>query len=131
MSPITWISAEPVRHEYITIDSQQRLYLSAAACELLGVPKTGHFELIVGYDLVNKRLALAKPDVVRVTDVRPFRFDGRRYAHSARFVSDAEIPAAELPQRYEYTGRDYAEYPDGAYAFQLADFDAPDDVGRS
>lgn len=131
MSPIQWISAEPVRAEYITIDSQQRLYLSAAACDLLNVPKAGHFALIVGYDAVNRRIVVAKPDIVRVPDVRPFSFDGRRYGHARAFVKQVELTADDLPQRYEYVGKDYGDAPRGSFAFQLADFDAPDNSGRA
>lgn len=114
---ISWISNErPPAHPYVSIDKQQRLYISAPARELLNVPN-GQFHLIAGFDHVNKRIVLAKPEVVRVTDVKPFKFDKRPYSRAKTFVEQANIEA-ELPVRFTYVGRDYADYK-GSHAFEL------------
>lgn len=130
MSPIKWVSAEPARGEYLTIDSQQRIYMSAAACELIGVEKDGNFSLFVGHDLVNRRIVVAKPEIVRLNNVRPFTFDSRRYAYAKSYVKDAAIAQEELPMKFEYVGRDFADTPKGAFSFQLQGTSAPDDTGR-
>jgi hypothetical protein len=120
-----WISAEPDAKEYITIDKMLRIYMSSDARKLLGVEPP--FRLIVGYDYVNKRIVVAKPDVVRAANVKPFKFDTRSYAHARHFVKQIELTPSELPVRFDYVGKDYAEYPDGSYCFQLAGYDAHDD----
>jgi hypothetical protein len=129
-SSIEWISSAPARSEYITVDRQQRIYLSSAACALLRVDPAGGFALIFGYDAVNKRIIAAKPDVVRVPDVRPFGFTKQRYAHAKSFVRQANIDRADLPIRFEFVGKDYGDAPAGSFVFELAGFDAPDNAGR-
>lgn len=126
-----WISSdESTGRPFITLDSQKRLNLNASACELIGVPKDGDFRLMVGYDKVNKRIILAKPEVVRVTDIKPFKFDKRRYASGKPVLSATAITPDELPLRYYFRGRDYAVV-DGAFVFQLEDFTAPDENGAT
>jgi hypothetical protein len=125
-----WISSdESSGKAFITLDSQKRLNLSSGACDLLKLPKEGDFRLHVGYDPVNKRIVVAKPEVVRVTDVKPFKFDKRRYASGRPVLSATAIMPDELPLRYVYKGRDYAELPDGSYVFGLEDYEAPDEKG--
>lgn len=119
---VEWISSKPASSEYITIDNQQRLYLSRGAEALIGVACPA--SLYVGYDKVNRRIIVAKPGIVRPTDVLPFNFDKRRYAHAKQFVRTIGNDPADLPMRYEYVGKDHAIK--GAHAFQLTGYDAPD-----
>jgi hypothetical protein len=131
MPEITWISSAPDRGAYLTIDRQQRLYVSSEACDVLGVSKDGRFSFNLGHDPDKQRLLIAKPGVAGVPDVRPFRFDKRRYGHALAYVK--RVPEMEpelLPVRFEYIGRENDEYPDGIFAFQLAGSTAPDDAGR-
>ncbi|PAE24049.1 hypothetical protein [Bacillus sp. 7894-2] len=101
---------------YVTIDNQRRLYLSKPARELMGLPE-GRVRLIAGYDFVNDRVVLAKPEVVKVTNIKPFKFDKRGYSNAKHFVERANL--SDLPIRFLYEGRDYSEYPQGSYAFTL------------
>ncbi|MDQ0174402.1 hypothetical protein [Bacillus chungangensis] len=121
---LDWISAGPAA--YISIDSYLRLYISSGACTVLNVPENGEFRLVAGFDHANKRIVLAKPEIVRVPNVQPFKFDKRRYGHAKRIVAKAGFAEADLPLRFAYVGIDYAEYPDGAFAFQLETHEAPD-----
>lgn len=123
-----WISNDNPKHPYVTIDKQQRLYISAPARELIGLPK-GRFHLIAGYDSVNKRIVLAKPDIVRVTDVKPFKFDKRSYSNAKPFVEQAKL-GGKLPVRFAYSGKEYAEFPDGSFVFTLEGIKSPDERGR-
>lgn len=100
---------------YVTIDNQQRLYISRPAKDLMGLPD-GKFRLIAGYDFANHRIVLAKPEIVRVTDIKPFKFDKRAYSNAKHFVSRAALHGS-LPTRFIYAGKDYSEYPEGSYAF--------------
>lgn len=118
-----WISNEGGNGEYITIDSQRRFYLSSGTRALFNGAKT----LIFGYDFVNKRLVVAKPNIVRAADVVPYNFDKRWYASARHFVKNAGIDLMDLPLRFNYVGKDYADTPAGSHTFQLADYDAPDD----
>ncbi|MRX54685.1 hypothetical protein GJU41_11945 [Bacillus idriensis] len=132
-----WISNENYGNgsAYVTIDKQQRLYLSTGTRSLLKLGPSGKgigipANLIVGYDGVNKRLIIAKPEVVRATDVKPFKFDARSYSSARNFVGKIGIKANELPLRFVHVGREYGAYPAGAEIFQLDDYEAPDEVGR-
>ncbi|MEH6941657.1 hypothetical protein [Bacillus sp. JJ722] len=109
----------------ITIDSQRRIYLSAESRKLIGLNSHG-YRLIVGFDKANQRIIVAKPEIVRVPDVQSFKFDKKHYTHAKRMVRELGFTDAELPLKFEYVGRDYSEYPSGAYAFQRVGFDAPD-----
>ena len=129
MPPIDWISSQAP--EFITFDAQKRLCVSSGATAILNVPKTGDFTLHVGYDSVNQRIVLAKPDVVKLPNVIPFKFDKRRYCHVRELVRKINVPEEELPVRFEYVGKDYADSPQGSHVFQLADYSAPDDAGRA
>ncbi len=122
----TWISYTTENdNPYITVDSQKRLYLSSAAIKLIGL-NAFPAQLIIGYDHANKRLVAAKPDVVRAVNVRPFSFDRRRYCSAKPFIRALALRDADLPLRFEYAGKDYANYAEGSFAFTLAEFDAPD-----
>lgn len=121
-----WISNESSAGAYITVDNQLRLYLSTGTRELLNLGPSGKengvpSKLIIGYDAVNKRLVVAKPEVVRATDVKPFNFDRRSYSSARVFVREIGVSGNELPLRYNYVGKEYGEYPSGAYVFESAD----------
>ena len=121
----TWITNRSTI-AYVTIDNQQRLYISKPTKELMNLPDDGKFRLIAGYDFVNNRIVLAKPEVVRVADVKPFNFDKRGYSNAKHFIERAVINEGDLPVRFLYKGKDYSDYPDGAFAFELEGFVAPD-----
>ena len=111
----------------ITIDKLKRLYLSSEARKLIGV--AAPFKLFVGYDYVNKRLVLSRPDIVKITEVKPFNFDSRGYAHARGFVNNLKLPSGAYPLKFEFVGRDLSEYPEGVFCFQLEQYEAPDDKG--
>lgn len=111
---------------YVTIDKNQRLYLSSGARDALKLPPNTPARLIVGYDAANKRLVIAKPEVVRAADVKPFKFDKRSYSSARNFLRKAGVQLADLPKRYVLIGKEYAAYAEGSYAFELDDYDAPD-----
>lgn len=121
-----WISNNIFGESYITVDSQLRFYISSGARDVMRLGKKLPAKLIVGYDIVNKRLIFAKPEVVRAANIKPFSFDRRSYSSARSFIKKVGIPTNELPQTYVYIGKEYGEYPEGAFAFQLEDFDAPD-----
>lgn len=116
MAKITWVSSEPDREVFISIDKYRRLYISSQARDLLRLPEHGKFKLVIGYDVDNKRLIAAKPDHVREPDVRPFNFDKRGVSHAKALIERMDL-SDDLPIRYKYVGKDYAETV-GAYAFE-------------
>ena len=123
-----WISYETdVDQPYITVDSQQRLYLSSGACTLIGAECPTR--LLIGYDHANMRLVVARPDIVRAVDTRPFKFDKRRYGNAKPFIKTLGLNKNDLPLRFTYTGKDFsdASLPDGSFAFKLSGFKGADD----
>lgn len=110
-----WISADSAE-PYITIDNQQRLYLSAGARKTIGVDTRSR--IIVGYDKANKRVVIAKPEVVRVPNIRPFLLDKKAYCSARAIVQAIDFDYEDLPLRFAYVGRDFSEYDVGSYAFQ-------------
>ena len=104
-------------HPYVTIDSHFRLYVSKPARELLSLP-SGSYRLIAGYDFANNRIVLAKPEIVRVPNVEPYNFDKRSYSRVKYFAERAGLQN-DLPLRFVYKGKDYADIPKGAFAFEL------------
>lgn len=123
MSALQWMRPDK-RMPTITIDSYRRISLSTDARKLLGL--TYPYRLVIAFDKANQRIVVAKPEIVRVPDVQPFSFDKRHYAHAKRMVREMGFSDAELPLRFEFVGKDYAEYPDGAFSFQRVGFNAPD-----
>lgn len=109
--------------QYISTDRLGRLYLSEGAKELMGIHNEElPVSLYLGYDKVNKRIGLARPDVVRLVDVKPFKFNGKRtYASAKSFLMANNILPEKGVQRYDYVGKE-----DGIYVFQLEEYEAPD-----
>ena len=124
-----WISyTTEFDRSYITVDAQQRLYISAAAAKTIGLTFPAH--LFVGYDHANMRLVVAKPDVVKAVNTKPFKFDARRYCSAKPFIRALGLKTSELPLRFTYAGKDFsdASVPDGSYTFQLDKFEGADDI---
>jgi hypothetical protein len=106
---------------FITVDRQGRLCLSAALRKELG-NIGNNVAMYASYDKVNKRIGLAKPDIVRLTNVRPFTFDKNRgYAMARNFLKAAAISYDES-SRYVYDGKE----GDGWLTFKLEGYAAPD-----
>lgn len=108
---------------YITVDKQFRLCLSSGLRKELGFAPG--MELYVGYDAVNKRIGITKPDVVRLVNVRPYRFDQRGYTHARRFVLDNNIDNSRAV-RYHFDGKERGGSNAGWLMFRLSGYTAPD-----
>jgi hypothetical protein len=77
--------------------------------------------LYVSYDKVNKRIGIAKPDVVRLTDTHPYIFDKNRgYAKARNFLKANAIPY-DNAARYVFDGKE-----NGWLTFRLSGYEAPD-----
>lgn len=114
----------PAGEPAITIDRQGRLYLNKALQRELGCENQA-IKLYLAYDPVNKRIGLAKPDVVRLTNHRPVSFDkSRSYAMVRSFLQRFQIPY-DKSYRYIYDGKE-----NGWWTFRLEDYDAPDQPGK-
>ncbi|QAR52055.1 hypothetical protein BAE_04270 [Bacillus aerophilus] len=122
---LEWISAVS-NTAYITLDSQKRIYVNAAAKALMGIPPNTRFQLVIGYDKEESCLIVAKPEMVK-TDVQPFQFDKDSYSKRARRVlAGAGLEDRELPLRFYLIGdgeaskQPHLAYPKGTYAFSLS-----------
>lgn len=118
-----WIS-NTSGQSYVSIDKAKRLYISKDARDMLGLPH-GHYRLLVGFDHVNKRVVLAKPEVIKPMNTRPFNFDGRSYSRASELVAKARISDG-LPIRFYYAGKDFSEMPHGSHAFTLEGYESED-----
>lgn len=109
--------------QYLSTDRLGRIYISEGAKEIMNIhDEELPVSLYIGYDKVNKRIGLARPNVVRLTDVKPFKFNGRRtYASAKSFLMANNILPEKDVQRYRYVGKE-----DGIFVFQLEDYEAPD-----
>lgn len=103
----------------ISIDKNKRLYLNLALQKELGCVKIP-IHLYVGYDKVNKRIGIAKPDVVRLTDKEPLRFDSRGYTSARGFIEKHQLPH-DKTYHYVFDGRE-----DSWLSFRLFGYTAPD-----
>jgi bifunctional DNA-binding transcriptional regulator/antitoxin component of YhaV-PrlF toxin-antitoxin module len=112
--------SNPTRPLSITVDRQGRICLSAEFRRKLGVKDGEHITLYVSYDKVNKRIGLAKPDIIRLVNIRPYNFDKRGYSYAKKFLRDNEIPY-DTALNYEYDGDEL-----GWQTFRLVGYDAPD-----
>lgn len=105
----------------IAVDRMGRMQLNSALRRELDCVNSA-IDLVVAYDKVNKRIGIAKPSVVRLTNYKPFRFDkSRGYANAKRFLNANQIPFDQA-YRYVFDGKD----TDGYLAFKLTEYDAPD-----
>lgn len=124
---LTWISNDFERNTkaYITIEKQRRLFVSAGARRVIGLPTDGPFYLSVAYDAAEKRIVDGKPELVKQPDVKPFKFDKRGNVSAWPFLRKIGIDFDKLPQRYYLIGdgeaskQPYLAYPSHTYAFQL------------
>ncbi|MCV9371111.1 hypothetical protein OIO07_23155 [Bacillus paralicheniformis] len=124
---LTWISNDFDRNTkaYITIEKQRRLFISAGARRVIGLPTDGPFYLSVAYDAAEKRIVVAKPELVKQPDVKPFKFDKRGNVSAWPFLRKIGINIDKLPQRYYLIGdgeaskQPYLAYPKHTFAFQL------------
>ncbi|MGG1594890.1 hypothetical protein [Terribacillus saccharophilus] len=114
-----WISSMPGQGVFITLDKQQRLYLSSDARKTTNIDRGTH--VIVGYDKANQRLVLANSEVVRVPNVKPFYLNEDSYISAAAIVRELNVSKLQLPLRFAYVGRDFAEYDSGSFAFERVD----------
>jgi len=104
----------------ITVDKMGRLCLSSSLRRELGAFGSP-IKLYVSYDKVNKRIGIAKTEVVRLTDTIPYKFDGSRgYTMARNFLKANQIPH-DTAYRYEYDGKE-----DGWLTFRLEGYEAPD-----
>lgn len=118
-----WITSRSAT-AYVSIDRQNRIYIARATRDMLDLPN-GEFYLLTGYDFANKRIVLAKPEIVRVPNVEPFKFDKRSYCRARYFVEQAQLEG-ELPVRFIYAGKDFSEFPRGAHIFTLEGHESDD-----
>lgn len=115
----------PVRGRecYVTIDRMGRLCLSTGLRRELGIKLP--VKLYVGYDKVNRRIGIAKPDVVRLVNVQPYSFDKRGCAIARRFVKDNGIDNSQA-RRYYYEGIEHGGENAGWMIFKQDGFSSPD-----
>ncbi|SMO92026.1 hypothetical protein SAMN06264849_11413 [Melghirimyces algeriensis] len=109
----------PSTNKIVSIDKNKRLYINKPLQMELGCVKIP-VNLYVGYDKVNKRIGIAKPDVVRITDKSPIRFDARGYASARGFIDKHKLPH-DKTYHYIFDGRE-----DGWLTFRLFGYTAPD-----
>ncbi|MEK3817442.1 hypothetical protein [Bacillus sp. FSL K6-1284] len=124
---LTWISNDFDRNTkaYITIEKQRRLFISAGARRVIGLPTDGPFYLSIAYDAAEKRIVAGKPELVNHPNNVPFKFDKRGNVSAWPFLRKIGINVDMLPQRYYLIGdgeaskQPYLAYPKHTYAFQL------------
>jgi hypothetical protein len=106
----------------ITLDKSKRIYLSKPVQEFFGVDDPDKsLTVYLGYDSVNKRICLAKPDVVRIPGKRPVTFGKFKFISARRFIDRFQIDLTDAPLHYRYVGQD-----GDWYCFQLVGYKAPD-----
>ena len=112
-----WITSEhPELTAFIAVDKQLRLYFNRTSQKLVGGVGA---QVQVGYDFANRRLVVAPADIVRPANVRPHRLDKRGYTSARPFIRALGLTIGELPIKYTYLGKDYTDYPAGAFVFGL------------
>lgn len=114
-SAFEWISNESTE-PFVSLDKQKRLYISARARKVMQLSALEP-RVIVGYDAANRRLVIAKPDIVRAAGITPFKIDKKSYCSAKPIIEKINVADSDLPIRYFYVGRDFAEYAEGAFAF--------------
>ena len=106
----------------ITLDKNKRLTLSRSAQKFFGVEEPGKtLTVYLGYDSVNKRICMAKPEIVKLPGVQPVTFGRFKFISARRFVDRFKIDLTDAPLHYEYVGRE-----NDWWCFQLVGYKAPD-----
>jgi len=121
-STFEWISNVDPTTPFLTVDSQRRIYFNSGTRALLGV-KAGQ-RWLIGFDPANKRLLLAKPDVVKAVNVAPFSVDKRFYMSARKFVEKLGLTPFDLPMNFHYVEQitvANGAYPAGVHVFQAED----------
>lgn len=118
------VSSDPTRKDekIVTIDKSQRLVLNKKTREFLNFDPERGMNLYLAYDPVNQRVGLAKPDIVRLTDTKPFFFGKGGYVSIRPLISRFQIPYQDGPLHYVYFGNE-----NGWLTFQLMGYQAPDE----
>ncbi|MEK3887274.1 hypothetical protein [Bacillus sp. FSL K6-3431] len=114
-----WISNVDANAPFLTVDSQRRIYFNSGTRALLGVE--AHQRWLIGFDPANKRLILAKPDIVKAVNVAPFSVDKRFYMSARKFVDKLGLESSDLPMNFrfvEHVTVANGAYPSGSYVFQ-------------
>jgi len=112
-----WISNDSA--QFLTIDRQRRIYFNAGTRVLLGVKP--YQSWLVGYDAANRRLILAKPEIVKAVNVSPFNVDQRFYMSARKFVDKLGLADADLPLNFRFVAQVTSakeDYPAGSYVFE-------------
>ncbi|MCR8983069.1 hypothetical protein [Brevibacillus laterosporus] len=103
---------------YISVDKFNRLYLSSALRNKLGIVPGTPFKCHVGYDPKTGNIGIARPGEVSVEDsVQPATFDGKRYyAAVSSFIRKNNVPVGKYL---------YIERSNNWYAFRHENQEAP------
>ncbi|MCR8983090.1 hypothetical protein [Brevibacillus laterosporus] len=103
---------------YISVDKFNRLYLSSALRNKLGIVPGTPFKCHVGYDPATGNIGIARPGEVSVEDsVQPATFDGKRYyAAVSSFIRKNNVPVGKYL---------YIERSNNWYAFRHENHEAP------
>lgn len=104
----------------LTVEKTQRITLNRPLQRYLGT-EGKPIKLYLGYDPVNKRIAIAKPDVVRLTDHRPVNFNKSGTVSARKFLDRFQIEYKDGPYHYLYDGNE-----NGWLTFRLHGYKAPD-----
>lgn len=107
---------------FLTVDNQRRIYVNSGCRNLLGIMP--YQQWLVGYDYANKRLILAKDELVNAVNVVPFKVDKKYYIHAKKLTNKLGLGASELPIKFRFlvrvtSGKDV--YPAGSYVFEAED----------
>jgi hypothetical protein len=93
---------------YVVIDKYGRIMLSKAVRDMFNCDKlVAH--LHVSYDPDNQRIGIGKPDILRLPDVKPHRFDTRGYTSAKSLTRRYPDIERGVTVRYEYDGKEYAD----------------------
>lgn len=111
-------------NKVITIDKNRRIYLNKPLQSYLNC-KGKPIKLHLGYDPANRRIAIAKPEILRLTNHRPVTFSKYSFISARPFIERFKIPYEQGPLHYYYFGDE-----DGWMTFQLEGHIAEDEPGK-
>lgn len=108
MSPLEPVSASHYGGKFITIDRQHRLMISAELRREFSSVGTD-LRLHVAYDPENKRIGIAKPEMVRksATNSKPHKFDARGYTSAKSVMKKAGWTEITESLRFEDDGTEH------------------------